>query len=128
MDYKILGSLLKSARTRLKITQSDIAEKLGVTFQNVSSWERGKSKIDIDTLATLCNIYGINLASTLTKANDDLSSSNEENLGPDERELVADYRLLNENGKEAARSAVHGFTLAPNYKKSSESKFLEKNA
>ena len=120
MNYEILGSMLKDARSRLKITQSEIASKLGVTFQNVSSWERGKSKIDIDSLATLCDIYGIDFTSALKKANNNSpvqAKAETGELTQDEQELLKDYRQLNKNGKEAAKNAIHGLTYVPNYQK-----------
>ena len=70
MDFELLGQTLKEARVNANFTQSDIAELLNITSQNVSSWERGKSKIDIDSLIYLCEIYKIdftNLINSVTK-------------------------------------------------------------
>lgn len=36
---------------------------------NISSWERGKSKIDIDSFAELCKIYHIDFSKTLERLN-----------------------------------------------------------
>ena len=36
---------------------------------------------------------------------------------PAERQLIADFRKLNENGQIAALAAVHGFTIVDQYKK-----------
>ena len=69
MNYERLGNLLREARSNAKLTQPDVASKLGVTFQNVSSWERGKSKIDIDTLMRLCELYHISFVHILESAN-----------------------------------------------------------
>ena len=59
MDFELLGRLIKEARISSGFTQSDVANLLHITSQNVSSWERGKSKIDIDSLVSLCEIYKI---------------------------------------------------------------------
>ena len=72
MDFELLGQTLKEARVNANFTQSDIAELLNITSQNVSVhiWERGKSKIDIDSLIYLCEIYKIdftNLINSVTK-------------------------------------------------------------
>lgn len=66
MDYITLGKILRDARVTIGLTQSDVAKRVGVTFQNISSWERGKSKIDIESLSTLCNLYDISLTGILT--------------------------------------------------------------
>lgn len=69
MDYKTLGSILKEARINSKLKQSEVAEILNVTFQNISSWELGKSKIDIETLIKLCNMYKIDFSSVIKQSN-----------------------------------------------------------
>ncbi|MDU6306665.1 helix-turn-helix domain-containing protein [Faecalispora jeddahensis] len=105
MDYEVLGQFLKNCRTQLSITQQEVALKLGVTFQNVSSWERGKSKIDIDTLVRLCNIYEVNFIDALNKANENENSPAPANaetgeLNKQEQTLIHNYRALNDEGQE----------------------------
>lgn len=94
MNYTKLGLILKNARESSGFTQKEIADFLKVTPQNVSSWERGKSKIDIDTFATLCLKYGLPFASTL----DSLSPKNESSFYHQQKsdplkELGKQYKL-----------------------------------
>lgn len=105
MNYEILGQFLKSYRIHSNLTQQEVASKIGVTFQNVSSWERGKSKIDIDTLIQLCNIYGANFVDALNEANNTKNSpasakSETEELNKQEQKLIYNYRALNDEGQE----------------------------
>lgn len=105
MDYEILGQILKDARSKEKFTQSEIATRLGVTFQNVSSWERGKSKIDIDTLSKLCGLYNINFVSVLERASNGKycsapTSSKNEVLNNQEKEIIKKYRQLDLRGQQ----------------------------
>ena len=44
-------------RKRLKLTQKDLSEKLGVKKNTVSSWEQGLSTPNIDTLAMLLDLF-----------------------------------------------------------------------
>lgn len=46
-------------RKKNKITQKELAEKLGVKHNAISSWENGVNSIDIDTLFRVCQIFGI---------------------------------------------------------------------
>ena len=104
MDYKKLGSMLKEARSNAKYTQPDVASKLGVTFQNVSSWERGKSKIDIDTLVKLCDLYEINFVNVLERANDTSSLSKPDensNYTPHEKSVLLAYNKQPKSVQEA---------------------------
>ena len=54
-----LGKRIAQNRKRLKLTQDQLAEKLGITAQAVSKWENDQSCPDIATLPTLAEIFGI---------------------------------------------------------------------
>ena len=41
LDNKKIGEFIASKTKETVLTQSDIAEKLGVSFQAVSKWENG---------------------------------------------------------------------------------------
>ncbi|WP_246612183.1 helix-turn-helix transcriptional regulator [Coprococcus catus] len=42
-----------------KITQKELADKLGVKHNAISSWENGVNSIDIDILFRVCQIFGV---------------------------------------------------------------------
>jgi len=54
-----LGKRIAENRKRLKLTQDQLAEKLGVTAQAVSKWENDQSCPDIGTLPAIADIFGI---------------------------------------------------------------------
>lgn len=45
MDQKRIGKFIADCRKNKKITQSELAEQLGVTDRSVSNWENGISHI-----------------------------------------------------------------------------------
>ena len=47
---------LASARKQCGLTQSEVAENLGVSFQAVSLWERGETTPEIDKLPELAKM------------------------------------------------------------------------
>lgn len=51
------GKLLQSLRKERKFTQQDLADKLDVTFQAVSKWERGENLPDSFILMELAKLY-----------------------------------------------------------------------
>ena len=65
MDYTKLGLTLKDGRMSKKLKQSQVASSLGVTTATVSSWELGKSKMDIETFVRLCCDYDLDPAAVL---------------------------------------------------------------
>lgn len=61
-----LGKRLKEYRTRLGMTQDELAERLYVSRQTVSSWENDKSYPDIHSLLMLSDLFKVSL-DTLVK-------------------------------------------------------------
>ena len=59
MKENNISELLISLRKQNGLTQSDLAEKLGISFQAVSKWERGENLPDAFTLVELARIYNI---------------------------------------------------------------------
>lgn len=60
MDVSIADKLCK-LRKQNGLTQEDLADKLGVSRQAVSKWERAEASPDTDNLIMLANLYGVSL-------------------------------------------------------------------
>ena len=58
-----LGANIRQKREERKLTQEQLADKLGVTFQAVSSWERDEYKPDTDNLIRLSEILDVSVSS-----------------------------------------------------------------
>ena len=56
-----LGTKLSDLRKRNGYSQEALAEKMGVSRQAVSKWERGDSTPDTDTLIELARLYSVSL-------------------------------------------------------------------
>ena len=80
---------LAASRKEKGLTQSDVAEKLNVSFQAVSLWERGETAPDIDKLADIASILSVSLDWLLT-------GKREENPFIDFQDSLSD-RLFDEN-------------------------------
>ena len=66
MDQDRIGKFIKECRKNKKLTQEQLAEKLGVTYKAVSKWETGKCLPDASLMLELCNILDINANELLT--------------------------------------------------------------
>lgn len=53
-DTTMIGKKIKQARIDQNMTQMQLADAMGVSYQAVSKWERGNSMPDISKLADLC--------------------------------------------------------------------------
>lgn len=94
MFYKKLGSALREARKSAGLSQSEVAARIGLTNQNVSSWELGKSKIDMNQLLELCDMYGANYLDILSFD----TSSHVTSFDP---EISSVLHRLNQTGRDA---------------------------
>ena len=55
------ANILLSYRKKHKLSQEELAEKIGVSRQAVSKWERAEASPDTDNLILLSEIYGVSL-------------------------------------------------------------------
>ena len=71
MKQSTLGLYIRSLRTQNQMTQSQLAEKLGVTDKAVSKWERNLSYPDITLFPKLADILGADVNDLLKECVDD---------------------------------------------------------
>ena len=58
-----LGKRLKECRAKSEMTQEELADKLYVSRQTISSWENDKSYPDIHSLLMISDLFGVSLDS-----------------------------------------------------------------
>ena len=75
IDTSNLGKKIAEARRRTRLTQNDLAARVGVTAQAVSKWEQGRSCPDIAILDEIADALGISLFELLGMEERNKSSS-----------------------------------------------------
>lgn len=73
-----IGNRLKIYRNACSLTQGEVADKLGVTRQAISNWERGQSIPDLEMLQKISRLYNIKLEKLLEEDTVDTSSSSKD--------------------------------------------------
>lgn len=76
MNIEIAGRLVQ-LRKQHSLSQEELAEKLGISRQAVSKWERAEASPDTDNLIALAKLYNVSL--------DDLLKTDEEPETPPKR-------------------------------------------
>lgn len=74
-DKKIkstIASNIKKYRNLHNFTQKELADKLGVSHNTISSWEKGTNSIYVDTLYEICSLFKVEL--------NDMYNSSENNI------------------------------------------------
>ena len=64
-DVQIVGRKIGKLRKKCNLTQMELADRMGVSYQAVSNWERGSSMPDISKLPELAGIFGVSVDSLL---------------------------------------------------------------
>ena len=62
IETKQVGERISRLRQKQGLTQIALAEKLGVTSQAISKWERGQSFPDVSRLDELAELLGVAVA------------------------------------------------------------------
>ncbi len=57
-----LGTNIKQLREERGLTQEQVADKIGITFQAVSSWERDEYKPDTEKLIKLAELFDVSVS------------------------------------------------------------------
>ena len=61
MNQEKIGKLIKDIRKKYNLTQAQLAEKYGVTYQAVSKWENGKNIPDVSLLKQISEDFEIDI-------------------------------------------------------------------
>ena len=61
MNLQKIGAYIAQKRKALGLTQTELAEKLGMSNKSVSKWERGVCLPDVSLYMELCNVLGITI-------------------------------------------------------------------
>ena len=77
-NYSFFGDKLKDYRKEKNLTQEELAEKIGVSGQAVSKWEKGECLPDVFNLKLLAQFYNLSVDSLLEDENKEESCNVEE--------------------------------------------------
>ncbi|MBQ8720033.1 MAG: helix-turn-helix transcriptional regulator [Clostridia bacterium] len=92
-NAEILGNKLYELRRQAGLSQEEFANKIGVSRQAVSKWERGEALPDTDNLITIARMYKISLdeliANEVDQSTDDTEQKNCED--DDEEKIYYSY-------------------------------------
>ena len=61
MNQERIGKFIAECRKENKLTQEQLANKLGVTDKSISRWENGKTMPDISLFESLCEELNISI-------------------------------------------------------------------
>jgi transcriptional regulator with XRE-family HTH domain len=80
MDLKKTGRFISDRRKQNKLTQKDLAEKVGVTDKAVSRWETGRGFPDASFLPALARALGVSISEIVIGERIDLQEKAEDEI------------------------------------------------
>lgn len=130
MCIENLKKNLRYLRKKHGFTQPFIAELLHKkSYTTIQKWEEGNNEPSFKDVHTLSQLYGVNIddfvkvdleardAGVLSP--DDASSANAY-LFDHEKDLISDFRKLNNEGQEKGSVYIHDLSEMPKYQKEAE--------
>ncbi|WP_167956426.1 FHIPEP family type III secretion protein [Anaerosporobacter faecicola] len=90
MNIQQFGSNLVQYRQAVKMTQEDLAMRLGVTSQAVSKWERGIGYPDIESICSIAEILHLTLDQLFNSSEKITESGNSQDIHRVMSEILAD--------------------------------------
>jgi transcriptional regulator with XRE-family HTH domain len=94
-------------REQLKLTQDDIAGKIGVSKKQVSAWETGSAEPRTDSLIALARLFSVSTDYLLGVTDDPNRGGSE--ISAEDRRILAIFRQLPQD--------IHDFILRQTFKK-----------
>ncbi len=74
-NMKNVGCNIAELRKKCDMTQMELADKMGISFQAVSNWERGNSMPDISKLPELAELFGVTIDQLLEEYSEIVESA-----------------------------------------------------
>ena len=80
MDQIKIGKFISNVRKEKKLTQKQLADKLGITDRAISKWENGKSMPDLSLLKPICDVLEISINELLSGEKIEDNTNLEDNI------------------------------------------------
>lgn len=85
MNQEKIGKFISECRKNKKMTQTELAEKLGVSDKTISNWENSRCMPDLSLFKSICDVLDISINELISG----------EKIKEDEFKEVADNNLFN---------------------------------
>jgi len=102
LTSKEIGEKLKEFRKRRGLTQAVLAEKSGVTFQQIQQYENGSTRLNTDKLQTVAHALEVPVAAFFGEVEGPLTE--------EEQKLVNGFRALSKT--ELKAFVLHSLTYS----------------
>lgn len=89
------NDMLKYLRVREKMSQAELADKLGVSKSTVGMYELGKREPDFETLEAIADLFNVDINFLLGKVGSELSPKDERDIAKDLNRIMTEIKKGN---------------------------------
>lgn len=91
-----VGNRVRELRIRANMTQQTLAEKIGVSFQQVQKYEKGSNRMGASRLVEIAEILSVPVGALFQDI--DLSGATGVSLDRDAAKVARDWRAIGDDG------------------------------
>lgn len=107
-----VGKKIRQARWALSMTQQQLAEKVGIKFQQIQKYETGMNRVSASRLWDVSEALGVSIAYFFEGLKDGAKAM-DELYGQGAVEMMRDYDGLDEDQKEIVRKLITSLKSRP---------------
>lgn len=89
------NDMLKYLRVREKMSQAELADKLGVSKSTVGMYELGKREPDFETLEAIADLFNVDMNFLLGEVGSELSPKDERDIAKDLNRIMTEIKKGN---------------------------------
>jgi transcriptional regulator with XRE-family HTH domain len=102
----IVGRNVRALRAKRRISQLELGEALGLTFQQIQKYEKGTNRVSASKLHQIAVFLGVDISELFEGANS-TDGSGRQGLSPEAYQLAVHYdKLRSTAGKEAVKTIL----------------------
>ncbi|CAN7557696.1 helix-turn-helix domain-containing protein [Rhizobium sp. LjRoot258] len=103
----IVGKNVRTLRAKQRISQLELGEALGLTFQQIQKYEKGTNRVSASKLHQIAVFLGVDISELFEGANPTDGLVARPGLSPEAYELALHYdKLRSTAGKEAVKTIL----------------------
>ena len=111
MNQENIGKFIAKLRKEKNMTQEQLAEKMGVSINAVSKWERGLSFPDVSLYKKLCKELDINIEELINGEKDKSEEAKEKAI----ISTIKETDKIKKNSKKEFKIRYYKFYVIDNY-------------
>lgn len=64
-NHRAIGMKIRAARLQANMSQADLGKSVGISFQQIQKYEKGRNRVDIDRMRQIAEVLNVNMSDFL---------------------------------------------------------------